>query len=291
MTTTDKFKDRGSALAREWVRAIATSPVRGAMRRLSMARLLPRAVWARLPVKGNFRVSSSGAGFLYDGDADDSTARRLYWKGLDGVDQGTLSHFQAEVSQAALVVDVGANRGIYTLTALSCNPTSEVVSIEASPQTFRYLEQAIEMNGWVDRVTSINIAAGAEVGRMDFHVPNVWCAPSARLVAAPHRSATDGEIIDVVVVPLDDLVAHADVVKIDVEGAEHMVLTGMPNLLATSKPVIFLEVLPEGNCMECETILREAGYRFFHLTGDGPVLRDGLIPDPSRQFKNYLCRA
>jgi len=242
-------------------------------------------------VSGTFRVATSGIGFLYDGDADDEPARRLFWKGIEGADDGTLPQFQAEVSPARIVVDVGANRGIYTLAALSCSPDVAVTSIEPSPQTFRQLEAAIAMNGWADRVTTINAAAGAEVAEMEFHVPDLWCAPSARLVAASHRSATDGLIIDVAVVPLDDLVTHADVVKIDVEGAEHLVIAGMTRLLANSKPVVFIEVLPESNLLSAEMALRDVGYQFFLLTADGPVLQDGLVPDPSRRFKNYLCRA
>ncbi|MCZ7629322.1 MAG: FkbM family methyltransferase [Microthrixaceae bacterium] len=83
-------------------------------------------------------------------------------------------------------------------------------------------------------------------------------------------------MIDVPVVPLDELTETADVVKIDVEGAEHLVLAGMSRLLATSRPLVFIEVLPEAEIHECESILRGAGYSFFHLTDSGRSRGPGL---------------
>lgn len=255
-----------------------------------MSGRLPRSVWARLSVDGIFEVPTSVSRFSYDGSADDVDARHLYWRGLAGNEGETLSVFQEAVIGASVVVDVGANRGLYTLTALADNPTAHVVSVEASPRTFEHLTSMIRLNGWEDRVTAVNAAAGAESGTLPFWVPRSLYASSARLLAASHRSAAVGDVIDVPVVPLDELTETADVVKIDVEGAEHLVLAGMSRLLATSRPLVFIEVLPEAEIHECESILRGAGYSFFHLTDSGAQPRPGLVADPDRRFRNYLCR-
>ena len=49
------------------------------------------------------------------------------------------------------------------------------------------------------------------------------------------------------VIPTDSLVNHADFVKMDVEGAELMVLKGMNLLMEKSKPPIILEISKEKN--------------------------------------------
>lgn len=279
---------------RAWVRsmnrAIALSPVRDTLRTVSLSGWLPRFIWARLPVDGVFSVSTTGKSFLYDGSADDVDARQLFWRGLAGNEGETLEEFQREVLGAELVVDVGANRGLYTLTALAVSSDVCLVAIEASPRTFEHLAAMVALNGWSDRVVAVNAAAGATAGYLPFHVPGALYASSARLLCASHRSDTTGDIIEVPVVTLDDLVASADVIKIDVEGAEHLVLAGMRRLMAASRPVIIIEVLPESQLAECELLLRSAGYRFFHLSANGAQLRRGLSPDFARRYRNYLCR-
>lgn len=272
------------------MRHLAFSPLRQQIRRATMTGLMPRWVWARLPVRGTFETPTVGRTFLYDGSADDAAARRLFWRGLAGDEGETLEVFQTEIMKANVFADVGANRGLFTLTALAVAPEIRVIACEPSPQTFCHLREMIELNGWQDRTETVNAAIGSETGVLPFHVPNSVYASSARLLAASHRSAISGEVIDVQVLPLDSLVSEVDVVKIDVEGAEHLVLAGMTRLLATSAPLIFIEVLPETEYKLCEAILRTYGYSFYHLTTEGPQLRTGLIPDTSRQLRNYLCR-
>ncbi|MCZ7629321.1 MAG: FkbM family methyltransferase [Microthrixaceae bacterium] len=140
-------------------------------------------------------MPTSVSRFSYDGSADDVDARHLYWRGLAGNEGETLSVFQEAVIGASVVVDVGANRGLYTLTALADNPTAHVVSVEASPRTFEHLTSMIRLNGWEDRVTAVNAAAGAESGTLPFWVPRsplcLECAPSGSLSSFCRRRRRD----------------------------------------------------------------------------------------------------
>ena len=87
-----------------------------------------------------------------------------------------------------------------------------------------------------------------------------------------------GGVRERVVVPtltLDTLLEHFDapsVVKIDVEGAEHLVLQGAAGLLRDVRPALIVEVGSEAR--EAATrVLREAGYTLF----------DGDLPAGERQ--------
>jgi FkbM family methyltransferase len=260
------------------------------MRALAQKGLLPRSIWVRLPVEGSFDVTTVTGSFHYHAPVDDYGARLLFWRGAESIEPESLGIFEHEASRASVVVDVGANRGVYTLAALAASPNVKVIAVEPSPTTFDYLSQLVELNGWTERTTLLNLAAADEVGNLPFHVPKTLFATSARLVIASHRSELTGTIINVPVVVLDDVVTEADVVKIDVEGAEHLVLAGMTRLLERSRPVIFIEVLPEAENARCQEILSRFGYRFFHLRPEGEIERPGLEPDPSRHDRNYVCR-
>ncbi len=278
--------EKGSALRRV-LAGVSASPLRGPLRALSSRGMLPSALWRRLPGRGSSRFRRTRS---CSTPSDDKDARHLFWVGVKGQEPETTGLFEREVANAETVVDVGANRGLFTLTALAANPKVRLVSIEANPGTADYLRSMIELNGWTDRVDLRNVAAGDQPCTMEFHVPDLALASSARLVAASHRSAITGAVIEIEMVRVDDVVESAQVVKIDVEGAEHLVLAGMTRLLATSKPVVFIEVLPEARNDLCQEILADAGYRFFHLVPSGEVERPGLIPDPARRDRNYVCR-
>jgi len=74
-------------------------------------------------------------------------------------------------------------------------------------------------------------------------------------------------------VSLDDLlrdgvIASPDLIKMDVEGAETMVLSGARELLAKCRPIIFLACHGEVQRQNCSRRLREFGYRIFDLSGN-----------------------
>lgn len=272
------------------VASLATSRGFGWLRALSQRGHVPRAIWIRLPVGGSFDVRTPTGSFRYRTPQDDSEARHLFWRGVESIEPESMPVFAREAAQATTVIDIGANRGTFTLTALAASPTVEVIAIEPSPGTFRHLSEQIELNHWSDRVQLVNAAAADRSGTMAFHVPRSLLANSARLVDAAHRSAITGEVIDVEVLTIDELTTEADVVKIDVEGAEHLVLAGMTSLLEHAQPVVFIEVLPEADNAACQRTLERFGYRFFHLLPTGEVERPGLVPDPTRRNRNYVCR-
>jgi hypothetical protein len=76
-------------------------------------------------------------------------------------------------------------------------------------------------------------------------------------------------------------------VKVDVEGSEAEVLGGMAQRLKRDRPSILCEVLPGDHRGEAlERILRPCGYRFMHLTPDGPRERERIVGHPV--WLNYL---
>jgi len=63
-----------------------------------------------------------------------------------------------------------------------------------------------------------------------------------------------------------------DVVKVDVEGAELLVLKGLSRALRDHRPALFLEIHTRDLAKECEEFLKQRGY-------DVVVLETMLPPD------------
>lgn len=254
--------------------------------------MLPAAVWMRLPVDRTFQVDvGGGAAFLYRATPNDGIGRRLYWRGLEGHEAETVGPFLEIARSARITVDVGANTGIFTLLAGAANPASNVIAFEPLPHLSHALRQNIQLNGWDQRMRVVMKAVTDRVDMAAFHVPRVDVPTSASLNRNGFRGL-DGDVIDVQTTTLDASLAdetRVDLVKIDVEGFEDRVLSGMSGILARSRPVIVVECNPDGPHREMEQILNDQRYVFYHLGTRGPERKQRLVPDPTERCRNYLC--
>src|SRR4051812_30255531 len=85
-------------------------------------------------------------------------------------------YFQNGISlpENALVIDGGANIGLFTLYVLQHHPTATVVAVEPAPKTFQILRANISN---FRTATPHNCALGSQDGTMPFtFFPNVTCA-------------------------------------------------------------------------------------------------------------------
>lgn len=152
------------------------------------------------------------------------------------------------------VVDVGANTGIYALIALLADRRREVTAFEPVPVVRGMLEANVALGGYTRRARIRNEAVGAESGIATLFVPpsasDGYVETSASLSA--DFKGNVGEGIDVPVTTLDSWWVGAGrpqvaLVKIDVESREYDVLRGADEMVATQQPVLFYELLPQGD--------------------------------------------
>lgn len=126
--------------------------------------------------------------------------------------------------------DVGANLGLYTCVAASALSEGTVVAFEPSPVNVPFLERNVERNEG-DVIVETKALAD-ERGVVPFEQPDERAGSQVGALA-PDTDDADREVD---AVPADDLAADGDVpepnvVKIDVEGAEPLVVDGMERLL------------------------------------------------------------
>jgi FkbM family methyltransferase len=161
--------------------------------------------------------------------------------------------------------DVGAHVGFYTLLASVLVNDGRVFAFEPLERNAALLEKHVRLNG-ITNVTLFRLAVGDRPGTARFQV--------GRSSSMGKLSADGG--LPVEVASLDDLHARGvipapDVVKIDVEGAEALVLRGASRLLSEGRPVLFLATHGRQVHGECLDFLRARGYTCRTLTGEGDV--------------------
>lgn len=268
---------------------VSPAPVRGALRRLARARLLPTTVQVHLPLRGTVPIRLfDGPEFSMESTPLNVVVRQLYFDGQDAQEPETLRPFSRLVDDVEVFVDVGANQGIFTLLAATRNPRLRVLAFEPNPQVFAVLESNVARNHLADRVELSRRALSNEGGIVQFELPVHPFAAHGQLTAV--GSLDDASSVDCEAACLDDVVGshRVDLVKIDVEGAEALVLEGARRTLTRWHPLLIIEVL-DGSNEGVEAMLRDLDYTFYWLTRRGAVRRERLVPDPERRERNYLC--
>ena len=129
-----------------------------------------------------------------------------------------------------LFVDVGAHVGLYSIWALDA--AASVVAVEPNPDAAGQLRANLARNGYTAEV--IEAAVGATPGRMAMAGADLL-RQHLVLDESPASEATGEGTVDVRV--LDEVIGDRSVrgLKIDVEGAERLVLEGASRLLADGR--------------------------------------------------------
>lgn len=183
----------------------------------------------------------------------------------------------ATVKKGDIAVDVGANRGLYTLALMrAVGRNGHVIAIEPYPPNAEALSRAF---GRVRRVRVVPAAASDHEGHGDLNVPVVEGTPIHALASL--EGSFNGESMSPTVPlrRLDDLVGsftHAvSFVKIDTEGHELAVLRGATALLEHDMPLLFIEIEQRHQSQPIADVfsfLQERGYVAYYVSnGLNPI--------------------
>lgn len=151
--------------------------------------------------------------------------------------------FQSVIESGHVVVDVGANQGVFTLLfSRLVGDSGRVVALEPDPSLFAALDQNCRVNV-AHNVTRLNVAAGDTPGQGILHC--------SRFNRGDNRMTDSlrGPAVPVEIVTLDDVVpeSRVDMIKIDVQGFELNVVRGMQAILDRSPAIrVLFEFWPTG---------------------------------------------
>jgi FkbM family methyltransferase len=195
------------------------------------------------------------------------------WKGIGKVYFAFREYYEPELlylekvlSPGKTFVDVGANFGIYTLIASALvGDAGRVIAFEPSLQSFPVLQRNITLNG-LTNIAAFRVALCDKRGAARlYHADD----PVSHSLGKDPSWKDEGE--EVATEILDhfieqDKIQRVDVIKLDVEGAEELVLRGAKGALSRMRPVIIFEVHPAASARlglsSCgaSNLLKELGY-------------------------------
>jgi FkbM family methyltransferase len=168
--------------------------------------------------------------------------------------------FEKMVKPGSVVYDLGGHVGFYSLLASEIvGPTGKVFVFEPFPKNLNYLHRHLQINN-VCNVVVMEAAVSGKSGIMNFSE-----GPSSSM---GHLNSEGS--MKVKVVTIDELYSKGelplpDFVKIDIEGAEYLALTGAKDVLEKSHPVIFLATHGKTVHKQCCEFLSSQGYELKSL--------------------------
>jgi FkbM family methyltransferase len=160
------------------------------------------------------------------------------------IEAGPIFRLKEFVPAGSLVIDVGANVGFFSLRfAEWVGDRGKVISIEPEHRNHGTLLKTLKQKGLMSRIQVVKAVAANRAGDMFLELNP--------LHPADHKLSRDDSGLPVAAVTLDDLVpepthSRPALVKIDVQGAEMLVLEGATRILSEANPALFIELHEEG---------------------------------------------
>jgi FkbM family methyltransferase len=203
----------------------------------------PYLLWRDIPLTA---VAAFGARF--EGSLLDVIHSYLYFFGV--WEPGITRIYRQHLRPGDICIDIGANVGAHALLAAHLvGPNGRVHAIEASPTIHKRLVQNLTMNGYRN-VQTYNSAVTDKPGSVTVYLHDSRNLGGTTIVRSEtERQRVTTEEAEVDGYPLADIVPiqeirNARLIKIDVEGAEWMVMIGMRDLLPSLRDdcLILMEV-------------------------------------------------
>jgi FkbM family methyltransferase len=213
------------------------------------------------------RVKATRWGLRWSLNLEDNLQRRLFF--AHSYEAATLFQVARRIRDDDVILDVGANVGTFLLPILRYAATRGCgLAVEPAVDTATLLEQNVRINHLDKRIAIANVAFGDATRVANLRIGAVHDDTGMRSLTA--ESDTTGTVR---VTRGDELLRslglqRVDVLKVDVEGSELAVLSGLDSLLRHRPPrIVIVELLhhpgvgSSGSILEIVSLLGDRGYR------------------------------
>lgn len=145
------------------------------------------------------------------------------------------------------VLDIGANVGFFTIMFAKNIHDRKVLAVEPTASALVHLWRNIALNQVEDRVVVFEGAVANKTGKITMQVvPGKEEYSSIGVMEHPSIVKEQCVSVEVNSSTIDDLVERFNLepgfMKVDVEGGEHLVLSGAKKVLSTYRPIILSEL-------------------------------------------------
>lgn len=216
----------------------------------------------------------------------------IFWEGISGGwEKESIKHWIKLCGHSDVILDIGANSGIYALVAKTVNPSAKVYAFEPVKRVYAKLNENISLNHFdiiaIEKAVSNNDGQATIYDNLNEHIYSVTVnknlfLPTTKVIETPVET-----------IKLDTFVKEyrlkkIDLIKIDVETHEAEVLEGFSEYLNKFRPTLLLEILEEDVAKRISDLIKNLGYLYFNIDEKGFTKQTNTL-GKSDCFNYLLC--
>ncbi len=217
---------------------------------------------------------------------------------MDGYEPLESAFVRANLKPGDVFLDIGANIGWFTMLASTIvGERGHIHAFEPRKPTADYLRRSVEANALSSLVTVHEVGLADKDGEWHLAWAQGTTNPGSSCLVADPTGAANLNAITINLRKLDDLeLSKVDFVKIDIEGAEMLAVSGGRRTIAQHRPVVMSELHPKqlqlvSGATSAEYIgwFKQQGYRVFLLEADRNDELDDFPHFLNKDLVNIVC--
>jgi len=196
---------------------------------------------------------------------DDFVAQNFFWNGDNAYEPLSLTIWSLISKVSPCILDIGSYSGIYSLVSCKANHKAKIHAFEALDRVFTRLIINKNVNDF-GNMTLYNVAVSSKKGKIEL---NTYSGDSILVSGSSIMNKNIENICAkkmVQAVSIDDYkFENVGLVKIDAEGAEHLVIEGMINTIRAYQPTLLVELLEGAEIAKIQEMISGLGYNYFQI--------------------------
>lgn len=249
----------------------------------------------RIPIKpGTIVMVHSKAGDFYMSRPERcSIAKKFFW--TQGIrkpkqDRIALDIFSVLAKNSDVILDIGANSGLFSLVAGKSNPNAQIIAFDILPEAYHILIDNLILNNLLGKVEVRLTGIGSK--EKIFYAPfNNISSEMLSSLTLDYKTLSRCQV-QIPIMTLDEIciprfVGKKLCIKVDVEETEADIFKFGRDTLLIIKPDIICEVIPKAKEIEIyDKILTDCSYQKYLITDKGLKKLDKIKPDI--RYKDWL---
>jgi FkbM family methyltransferase len=256
----------------------------------------PQSIYKHLYFTGVMNVKTSAGSSFKMRHYGTEIENEIFWKGLEnGWERQSMKLWIHFCKESEVIFDIGANTGIYTLTAKNTNPRANIYAFEPVSRIFSKLKNNCSLNNY--NIHLFENALSDQKGEQIIYESSEEFVNAATLSQHTAVAFSQGLLnketiissttMDIIVE--SENLTKLDLIKLDVETYEPQVMAGFKKYLPIYKPTFLIEILLDEIGKKLQDVFDPLGYIYFNIDDKNDSFRQVSVLGKSDYFNYLIC--
>lgn len=243
--------------------------------------------WKKKPRAQTWKIVKVDKTISMKVDISKSMGAAFYWMGFHELNESRFLH--SFLKPGMTLIDIGANQGEFALFAAKRLTSGEVLAFEPMNVFYELLTENITLNNFTN-VKAFHFGLSDVEKRVPIYLGSAGAGEHEGLGTIFQSEQRNRLVQEIEIKIFDDFIAKKslasiDFIKIDVEGAELMVLNGARKSIEKFRPPVMIEMNEDTfrsagySSKEIREYFKSLHYSMYQIRKAGKLHRTDAIPD------------